>query len=113
VAELAKEELVVKEVVVLVDRQQGAREGLAAKGFRLHSVLTVSKLLTIRKYEIQEHNTFIHILIFLDHSTDRNPTGRKSVGPENGGHNSQFPQKQHYRPSRGGEGGEAAVRRKK
>lgn len=40
--ELDKEGLVVKEVVVLIDRQQGAREALAAKGFRLHSVFTIS-----------------------------------------------------------------------
>lgn len=47
VVELAKEELVVKDVVVLVDRQQGAREDLATKGFRLHAVLTISQLVQV------------------------------------------------------------------
>lgn len=49
--ELDKEGLVVKEVVVLIDRQQGAREALAAKGFRLHSVFTISELVEILKEE--------------------------------------------------------------
>ena len=37
--------LTVKEVVVLVDREQGGREELAARGLSLHAVLTVSQLL--------------------------------------------------------------------
>jgi orotate phosphoribosyltransferase len=35
----------VRDVVVLVDRQQGGREELAARGITLHAVLTVSDLL--------------------------------------------------------------------
>ena len=34
--------LVVEDLVVLIDREQGARERLAAKGYRLHAVLTIS-----------------------------------------------------------------------
>ena len=34
--------LVVEDLVVLVDREQGGRERLAAKGYRLHAVLTIS-----------------------------------------------------------------------
>lgn len=37
--------LVVKDVVVLVDRQSGARESLAQAGYSLHAVLTISQLL--------------------------------------------------------------------
>jgi uridine monophosphate synthetase len=37
--------LVVKDVVVLIDRQSGAGEALAAAGFRLHAVLTITALL--------------------------------------------------------------------
>lgn len=37
--------LKVKDVVVLVDRQSGARESLAEAGFQLHAVLTISGLL--------------------------------------------------------------------
>jgi uridine monophosphate synthetase len=37
--------LTVRDVVVLVDRQQGGREELAARGITLHAVLTVSDLL--------------------------------------------------------------------
>ena len=37
--------LVVKDVVVLVDRQSGAKESLAQAGYAMHSVLTISQLL--------------------------------------------------------------------
>lgn len=37
--------LVVKDVVVLVDRQSGARESLAEAGFSLHAVLTIHQML--------------------------------------------------------------------
>jgi orotate phosphoribosyltransferase len=35
--------LVVKDLVILIDREQGGRELLAAKGYALHSVLTISQ----------------------------------------------------------------------
>jgi uridine monophosphate synthetase len=37
--------LVVKDVVVLIDRQSGAKEALAQAGFHLHAVLTITELL--------------------------------------------------------------------
>src|SRR5574339_1162285 len=37
--------LVVKDVVVLVDRQSGARESLAQAGYAMHAVLTIGQLL--------------------------------------------------------------------
>jgi uridine monophosphate synthetase len=37
--------LVVKDVVVLIDRQSGAKESLAQAGFAMHAVLTISQLL--------------------------------------------------------------------
>jgi uridine monophosphate synthetase len=37
--------LKVKDVVVLIDRQSGAKEALAEAGFRLHAVLTIVELL--------------------------------------------------------------------
>jgi uridine monophosphate synthetase len=37
--------LVVKDVVVLVDRQSGAKESLEQAGFHLHAVLNISELL--------------------------------------------------------------------
>jgi uridine monophosphate synthetase len=37
--------LVVKDVVVLIDRQSGAKEALAEAGFRLHAVLTIGEML--------------------------------------------------------------------
>ena len=35
--------LVVKDLVILIDREQGGAERLAAKGYTLHSVLTISR----------------------------------------------------------------------
>ena len=35
--------LVVEDLVVLIDREQGGRERLAAKNYRLHAVLTISQ----------------------------------------------------------------------
>jgi uridine monophosphate synthetase len=35
--------LVVEDLVVLIDREQGGRERLQAKGYRLHAVLTISQ----------------------------------------------------------------------
>ncbi len=40
---LAAAGLVVKDLVVLIDREQGGRELLAAKGYALHAVMTVSR----------------------------------------------------------------------
>src|SRR5262249_15378456 len=35
--------LVVKDLVILIDREQGGRELLAAKGYTLHAILTISQ----------------------------------------------------------------------
>ena len=37
--------LKVKDIVVLVDRQSGAKEALTGAGFHLHTVLTITELL--------------------------------------------------------------------
>jgi uridine monophosphate synthetase len=37
--------LIVKDIVVLVDRQSGAKESLAQAGYSMHAVLTISELL--------------------------------------------------------------------
>ncbi|MBE3131965.1 MAG: orotate phosphoribosyltransferase, partial [Acidobacteria bacterium] len=47
IAPLSDAGLKVTDVAVLVDREQGGREELAARGLRLHSVLTLSSLLDI------------------------------------------------------------------
>jgi uridine monophosphate synthetase len=47
IAPLADAGLKVTDVVVLVDRQQGGREELAAHGLALHSVLTLGELLDV------------------------------------------------------------------
>ena len=58
--------LVVKDVVVLVDRQSGAKESLAQAGYSMHAVLTISQLLDyweklekVEKDKIEETREFL------------------------------------------------------
>jgi uridine monophosphate synthetase len=58
--------LVVKDVVVLVDRQSGAKESLAQAGYSMHAVLTISQLLEyweengkVEKSKIEETRKFL------------------------------------------------------
>jgi uridine monophosphate synthetase len=58
--------LVVKDVVVLIDRQSGAKESLEQAGFAMHSVLTISQLLeyweetrNVEKDEIEATREFL------------------------------------------------------
>jgi uridine monophosphate synthetase len=58
--------LLVKDVVVLVDRQSGARESLAQAGYSMHAVLTISQLLeyweangTVEKDKIEATRVFL------------------------------------------------------
>jgi len=59
--------LVVKDVVVLVDRESGAKESLAQAGYSLHAVLTISQLLEywgengkVEKDKIEETRLFLN-----------------------------------------------------
>jgi len=56
----------VKDVVVLIDRQSGAKQSLVKAGFSLHAVLTISELLNywektdkIGKDKIEETRKFL------------------------------------------------------
>jgi uridine monophosphate synthetase len=58
--------LVVKDVVVLVDRQSGAKESLEQAGYSMHSVLTITQLLNhwestarVEKHRIEETRKFL------------------------------------------------------
>jgi uridine monophosphate synthetase len=58
--------LVVRDVVVLVDRQSGAKESLAQAGYTMHAVLTISQLLEyweehgkVEKDKIEETRKFL------------------------------------------------------
>ncbi len=58
--------LVVKDVVVLVDRQSGAKESLVQAGYSMHSVLTITDLLAyweenrkVQKDKIEETRRFL------------------------------------------------------
>ena len=58
--------LVVKDIVVLVDRQSGAKESLAQAGYSMHAVLTIGQLLEyweengkVEKDKIEETKKFL------------------------------------------------------
>ena len=58
--------LIVKDVVVLIDRQSGAKESLEQAGFSLHTVLTITQLLDyweqtgkVEKDKIEEMRMFL------------------------------------------------------
>lgn len=66
IEKLAESGLVVKDVVVLVDRQSGAREALAEAGYSMHAVLTITQLLDhwegtgkVDKEKIEETRRFL------------------------------------------------------
>ena len=57
--------LVIKDVVVLIDRQSGAKESLAQAGYSMHAVLTIMQLLDywestgkVEKDKIEETRKF-------------------------------------------------------
>jgi uridine monophosphate synthetase len=61
--------LKVKDVVVLIDRQSGAKELLEQAGFRLHAVLTISQLLDYwEKNRKVEQSKIIETRAFLKNS---------------------------------------------
>ena len=58
--------LIVKDVVVLIDRQSGAKESLEQEGFAMHAVLTITQLLDywektskVQKDKIEETRKFL------------------------------------------------------
>lgn len=58
--------LIVKDVVVLVDRQSGAKESLEKAGYKLHAVLTITQMLdhweesgNVSKEKIEETRNFL------------------------------------------------------
>ena len=63
---LQEEGLQVKDVVVLLDRQQGAKARLEQNGYRLHSVITISELLdSLELQEIITHDCVQNVQKFI------------------------------------------------
>ncbi|OGH64391.1 MAG: orotate phosphoribosyltransferase [Candidatus Magasanikbacteria bacterium RIFCSPHIGHO2_01_FULL_41_23] len=51
IAPLEHEGLKVTDIVVLIDREQGGRQHISKKGYNLHSVFTISEMLTVLEAE--------------------------------------------------------------
>ncbi len=63
---LETEGLVVKDIVVLVDREQGGKKNLEEKGYRLHSVVTISEILeTLEKAQKLSVETVMAVKQFI------------------------------------------------
>ncbi|MFN3648735.1 MAG: orotate phosphoribosyltransferase [Armatimonadota bacterium] len=61
--------LVVRDVVVLIDRQQGGAEALREHGLTLHSVFTLPELLTaLRKHDAISPEQFEEVRAYLERS---------------------------------------------
>jgi uridine monophosphate synthetase len=58
--------LVVEDLVVLVDREQGGRERLAAKGYRLHAVVTISACFdALEAAQLVDHTVLDRARVFV------------------------------------------------
>jgi orotate phosphoribosyltransferase len=63
---LESEGLRVRDIVVLVDREQGGREQLAAAGYTLHAAVTLSDLLTIyRRTGVIDDDRYAQVVDYL------------------------------------------------
>lgn len=64
---LEAEGLVVRDVLVLVDRQQGGAEALAERGYRLHAVFTLRQVLeSLREQEVISAEQFATVAAYLE-----------------------------------------------
>jgi len=63
---LESQGLCVRDIVVLVDREQGAREALAEAGYVLHAAVTLSELLAIyRRTGVVDNEAYGRIVAYL------------------------------------------------
>jgi orotate phosphoribosyltransferase len=63
---LQAEGLVVRDVVVLIDREQGGREALAAHGFALHAVFTLRQVLeALRRHASISEAQYAEVMAYL------------------------------------------------
>ena len=66
VSPLEAEGLIIKDVVVLIDREQGGRQHLQEKGYNLHSVMTITELVdTLNELGKLDTNTVMKVKNFI------------------------------------------------
>ena len=62
-----EEGLVVRDFVVLVDREQGGKDALAQRGYRLHAVFTLRQVLeALRRSNSISESTYGEVVAYLD-----------------------------------------------
>jgi len=63
---LEGEDIIVKDIVVLVDREQGGKKLIEQKGYRLHSIFTISRVAEILLNSGKiDHGTFSTISSYI------------------------------------------------
>lgn len=66
IEEVEREGLVITDIVVVLDRQQGGKEKLEAKGYRVHTLFTINEVIdTLHKFNKLEDNQVKEIRDFL------------------------------------------------
>jgi len=64
---LQHEGLKITDIVVLIDREQGGRKNIESRGYRLHSVLTLSEILeTLQSSGQLDHETVARVIDFIE-----------------------------------------------
>ena len=58
--------LIVKDIIILIDREQGGKNHIENKGYKLHSIAKISEILKVlKKYEKIDTNTFNKVNKFI------------------------------------------------
>jgi uridine monophosphate synthetase len=72
---LRSEGLVVEDIALLIDREQGGRQKLESLGYRVHSLFTLSEILTVleqkEKITLKEYRTVTEFILNNQVSNDR------------------------------------------
>lgn len=68
--------LLVRDIVVLIDREQGGRQKLEAAGFRVHPVITVTEIFSYLWYAGEcSEATYNQVMEYLDREAEKHAAG--------------------------------------
>ncbi|TDL99997.1 MAG: orotidine 5'-phosphate decarboxylase [Flavobacteriaceae bacterium] len=79
IEEVEREGLVITDIVVVLDREQGGKELLKSKGYNVHTLFTINEVIdTLHKYNKLEDGQVEKIKAFLQSTPEVKPTKRLS-----------------------------------